>query len=278
MRIPAQAAWMSAGAEENDEVSRAQHIYQAAATYANHTGSAVIGTLASGVNFDKQGSDKHGNTVGVLVADANRESIMKHMYAGNRLPVIGFSNNGSLRTPRLDMNGDGKVTVREVDSLMALQFKAAHETLTGRDVKRVLAEQFHRDDGRLERRWLGISSNVTYRYAECGTAGESGNADAGVDTDSGADTNADADECAADEHAAVRIVNLAVDGRPIADDDLVIIASNSYLLQGGDGYPAFRAGTNYGELNMPYSQPLHEYLAAHQGLTAVVAVPVGTQA
>ena len=73
---------------------------------------------------------------------------------------------------------------------MALQFKAAHETLTGRDVKRVLAEQFRRDDGRLERRWLGISSNVTYRYAECGTAGESGNADAGVDTDSGADTNA----------------------------------------------------------------------------------------
>ena len=69
------------------------------------------------------------------------------------------------------MNGDGKVTVREVDSLMALQFKAAHETLTGRDVKRVLAEQFRRDDGRLERRWLGISSNVTYRYAECGTAG-----------------------------------------------------------------------------------------------------------
>ena len=176
------------------------------------------------------------------------------------------------------MNGDGKVTVREVDSLMALQFKAAHETLTGRDVKRVLAEQFRRDDGRLERRWLGISSNVTYRYAECGTAGESGNADAGVDTDSGADTNADADECAADEHAAVRIANLAVDGRPIADDDLVIIASNSYLLQGGDSYPAFRAGTNYGELDMPYSQPLHEDLAAHQGLTAVVAVPVGTQA
>ena len=179
---PAQAAWMSAGAEENDEVSRAQHIYQASATYANHTGSAVIGTLASGVNFDKQGSDKRREYVGVLVADANRESIMKHVYAGNRLPVIGFSNNGQSADSTVDMNGDGKVTVREVDSLMALQFKAAHETLTGRDVKRVLAEQFRRDDGRLERRWLGISSNVTYRYAECGTAGESGNADAAADT------------------------------------------------------------------------------------------------
>ncbi|MCB5631472.1 bifunctional metallophosphatase/5'-nucleotidase, partial [Bifidobacterium animalis] len=42
---PAQAAWMSAGAEANDEVSRAQHIYQAAATYSNHAGNAVIGTL-----------------------------------------------------------------------------------------------------------------------------------------------------------------------------------------------------------------------------------------
>ena len=73
----------------------------------------------------------------------------------------------------------------------------------------------------------------------------------GVDTDSGdCIPTHDADECAADEHAAVRIANLAVDGRPIADDDLVIIASNSYLLQGGDSYPAFRAGTNYGELDM----------------------------
>lgn len=64
----------------------------------------------------------------------------------------------------------------------------------------------------------------------------------------------------------------------LSGGEMLIIASNSYLLQGGDSYPAFRAGTNYGELDMPYSQPLHEYLAAHQGLTAVVAVPVGTQA
>ena len=66
----------------------------------------------------------------MLVADANRESIMRNVYAGTRLPVVGFSNNGSLRTKQLDMDEDGKVTIREVDSLMALQFHAAHETLT----------------------------------------------------------------------------------------------------------------------------------------------------
>ena len=57
----------------------------------------------------------------------------------------------------------------------------------------------------------------------------------------------------------------------------VIIASNSYMLQGGDNYSAFRAGSNYGELEMSYTQPLHEYLAAHPKLSA--AVPeTGTRA
>lgn len=266
---------MSAGAEENDEVSYARHIYQASAAYANHTSSTAIGTLASGINFDRQSLDKHGDTVGALVADANRESVMKYVYAGNRLPVTGLSSNGGLRTPRPDINGDSKVTIHKVDSLMALQSRAVHETLIRRGVKRVLAKQSRRDDGRLERRWLGIFLNVTCRYAECGTADESSSIDAGVDIDSGIGTNANADECTASKHTTVRITNLAVDGRPITGDDLVIIAFNSYLLQGGNSYPVFRAGTSYGEPNMPYSQPLHEYLTTYRGLTATVAVPVG---
>lgn len=137
---PAQAVWISADAEEGGEVSRIRHIYQASTTYANHTGNTVIGTLASGVNFDEQGSDRYENTISMLVADANRELVMRHVYVRNHLPVIGFSNSGSLRVPRPDTNGNSKVAMREVGSLMALQFKAAHETLAGCDVKRVLVE------------------------------------------------------------------------------------------------------------------------------------------
>lgn len=92
------------------------------------------------MDFDEQGSDEHGNTVGVLVANTNRKSVMKHTYTGDHLSMIGFSNNSSLRTPRPNMNGDGRVTVHEVDNLMILQFKAVHETPTGRDVKRMLTE------------------------------------------------------------------------------------------------------------------------------------------
>lgn len=265
---PRQAAWMSAGVVSNGSVARSRQLYTKAKDYAASAGNAVIGTLAPGTNFDKRTSVGHEGSVGMLVADANRESIMRNVYAGTRLPVVGFSNDGSLRTKQLDMDEDGKVTIREVDSLMALQFHAAHETLTGLGLKAVLAQQFHRnDDGELEHRWLGISSNVRYRYVQCGDGG-------GTCTLGDSDGNGN-------QHTGVKatvgIVDLTIDGRPIADDDLVIIASNSYLLQGGDNYSAFRAGSNYGELEMSYTQPLHEYLAAHPKLSA--AVPeTGTRA
>lgn len=264
---PRQAAWMSAGVVSNGSVARSRQL-DTKANYAARAGNAVIGTLAPGTNFDKHTSVGHEGSVGMLVADANRESIMRNVYAGTRLPVVGFSNDGSLRTKQLDMDEDGKVTIREVDSLMALQFHAAHETLTGLGLKAVLAQQFHRnDDGELEHRWLGISSNVRYRYVQCGDGGATctlGDSDGNGNQHTGV-------------KATVGIVDLTIDGRPIADDDLVIIASNSYLLQGGDNYSAFRAGSNYGELEMSYNQPLHEYLAAHPKLSA--AVPeTGTRA
>lgn len=264
---PRQAAWMSAGVVSNGSVARSRQL-DTKANYAASAGNAVIGTLAPGTNFDKRTSVGHEGSVGMLVADANRESIMRNVYAGTRLPVVGFSNDGSLRTKQLDMDEDGKVTIREVDSLMALQFHAAHETLTGLGLKAVLAQQFHRnDDGELEHRWLGISSNVRYRYVQCGDGGATctlGDSDGNGNQHTGV-------------KATVGIVDLTIDGRPIADDDLVIIASNSYLLQGGDNYSAFRAGNNYGELEMSYNQPLHEYLAAHPKLSA--AVPeTGTRA
>ena len=115
---PRQAARMSAGVVSNGSVARSRQL-DTKANYAARAGNAVIGTLAPGTNFDKRTSVGHEGSVGMLVADANRESIMRNVYAGTRLPVVGFSNDGSLRTKQLDMDEDGKVTIREVDSLMA---------------------------------------------------------------------------------------------------------------------------------------------------------------
>lgn len=107
---PRQAAWMSAGVVSNGSVARSRQLYTKA-NYAASAGNAVIGTLAPGTNFDKRTSVGHEGSVGMLVADANRESIMRNVYAGTRLPVVGFSNDGSLRTKQLDMDEDGKVTI-----------------------------------------------------------------------------------------------------------------------------------------------------------------------
>ncbi|MBT1174960.1 bifunctional metallophosphatase/5'-nucleotidase [Bifidobacterium sp. LC6] len=260
-----QSAWMSAGSTGESMVDRSQRMYAVAHAHAAQVGGAIVGTLAAGANFDKRIENGQEDSVGMLVADANRAMIQRTLYAGERLPVVGFSNDGSLRTGKLDLDGNGKVSVREVDSLMALQFKAAHETLTGRDLKSVLAEQFRFKEGQLRRRWIGISSNVSYRYVERDSDGDGNHP---------AETAFDGDH----DDRAVDIEDLTIDGKPVDDDDLVIVASNSYLLQGGDDYHAFRSGTNYGELNMSYSEPLKQYLAAHPQLAPKKMPTIGVKA
>ena len=237
-----QAAWRSAGADDTAPiVRRTDGIYRAAAARADRVGERVVGTVAKGAYFGKVASRGTESALGMLVADAERDAVRRAFYAGDRIPVVGFSNDGSLRTDNLDLNGDGRITLREVDSMMALQFKVAKRVLTGRQLKAVLAQQWRGKAGRLVVSRLGVSSNVSYRYTSDGKAplvpGES-----------------------AEDAGGVSIVDLKVDGRIIDDDDPVIVASNSFLLQGGDRYTAFRSGADYQELDKGYGQALVDYL------------------
>lgn len=238
-----QAAWESAG-EPSGRVRRAHAVWTKASAAARRVGSKVIGTIGRGAYFGKVPSAGVESALGVLVADAEREAIMRDLYAGDRIPVVGFSNDGSLRTANLDANGDGRITLREADSMMALQFKVAKTTLTGRELKAVLAQQWRRRGGRTVVSRLGVSDNVRYRYVTDGHApsvpGEG-----------------------TDDLGGASIVDLTVDGRAIGDDDLVIAASNSFLLQGGDRYTAFRSGMNYHEFDEGYGAALVDYLGRH---------------
>lgn len=249
---PRQAAWMSAGGADPGRVARSERIFALAGERTSAIGDATIGSLAPGARYDTSVPGDRPGSLGLLVADANREAIIRRLYAGTRLHVVGFSNGGSLRTQRLDLNADRKISVREVDSLMALQFKTAHETFAVGKLKGVLAQQFWRDnDGKLRRKWLGVSSNVSYRYEDCATSdGRCGLSEQGD----------------SQRQEAVLITDLVIDGVAVRDDDLVIVASNSYLLQGGDGYSGFKAGANYGELDMEYAQPLKDYIRTHSPL------------
>ncbi|WP_055426471.1 bifunctional metallophosphatase/5'-nucleotidase [Bifidobacterium aesculapii] len=247
-----QAAWRSAG-ETSARVRRAAAIYTQATAKAKRVGGKVVGTIAKGAYFGKVASHGTESSLGMLVADAQREAVRRELYAGDRIPVVGFSNDGSLRTNDLDLDGDGRITLKEVDSMMALQFHVAKVTLTGKELKAVLAQQWRGKAGRLAVSRLGVSSNVSYRYTTDGrqplVPGEP-----------------------VEDAGDVTIVDLRIDGRPIGDDDLVIAASNSFLLQGGDRYTAFRSGTNYQEFDEKYNEALVQYLGRHPGVG--IAAPV----
>lgn len=237
---PKQAAWLSAGERDNDGIAVSERIYERAASYASRVGSVAVGSLKQGEHYDKGTSSDGKGSLGVLVADANREMALHRRYTDPRLPVVGFSNDGSLRTDTLDADGDRIVTAREVGSLMALQFDFAYETVTGAQLKTILGQQFRRDnDGRMQRSLLSVSSNVAYRYVDCAAA------------------NGDCSDM--NLKTQVAITGLRVDNKPISDNERLIVASNTYLLQGGGGCTGFKKGTNYTDLGIGYAQPLQDY-------------------
>ncbi|WP_164514737.1 5'-nucleotidase C-terminal domain-containing protein [Bifidobacterium goeldii] len=242
---PKQAAWLSAGAAGDTAVSQCERIVADAERAAARKGSQVVGTIAPGSYFGKVTNAE--SSLGMLVADAQREEILQRVPHVNgmqsSIPVVGFSNNGSLRTRNLDANGDGRITLREVDSMLALQFHTAYVTLTGKQLRAALAQQWREHDGRTVVGWLGVSSNVSYRY---------------VMRDQSTGKH--------DDDRFVDIVDLTIDGQLIDDDDTVIAAGNSFLLQGGDRYTAFRLGRDYRELNVGYNQALIDYLEHHPRL------------
>ncbi|PWG60447.1 bifunctional metallophosphatase/5'-nucleotidase [Bifidobacterium catulorum] len=164
--------------------------------------------------------------LGGLIADAALDGARRTTIGAKA--EVGFVNPGSLRTRALDLDGDGFITVRETKDMMALQFDNAVTTLTGSRLKRVIARQWHRGDGVWRSGHLGISSNVRY------------------------DMSFDDDE--------PRVEHLTVDGRPVSDDDRIVVAGNTFLLTGGDGYTAFREGVDYADTHVPYAQTLIDYL------------------
>ena len=164
---------MSAGGADPGRVARSERIFALAGERTSAIGDATIGSLAPGARYDTSVPGDRPGSLGLLVADANREAIIRRLYAGTRLHVVGFSNGGSLRTQRLDLNADRKISVREVDSLMALQFETAHETFAVGKLKGVLAQQFWRDNdgscvanGWASRRMCHIGMRIAQRLMD----------------------------------------------------------------------------------------------------------------
>ncbi|NEG95858.1 bifunctional metallophosphatase/5'-nucleotidase [Bifidobacterium sp. SMB2] len=215
---------INAARTTNTSLERVDAIVRRADAAARRGGDIVVSSVDE--PYDKT-TPKGRDGLETLIADAALDGARRTVAGAGA--SVGFVNPGSLRTRALDLDGDGFVTVREAKDMMALQFDNAVTTLTGKQMRRVIAQQWHRRDGAWRNGHLGISSNVRYDVRF-----------------NGAD--------------APTVEHLVVNGRPVADDDRIVVAGNTFLLTGGDGYTAFLDGTGYADTHVPYAQTLIDHM------------------
>lgn len=130
---------------------------------------------------------------------------------------FGIINPGGIRN---DMDsepagGDGEVTYGEAFSAQPFGNTVGTLDLTGAQVYEMLEQQFQPEQSRPVLR-LGLSDNVTYTY------------------DPTADDGGD-------------ITGVWIDGNPVALDATYRVASNTFLLAGGDNFDVFTEGQNFVE-------------------------------
>lgn len=197
---------------EGDDNGPAAKVYKQAQADSAEAGKKVVGTIDKSANFAK-GDWSAETQLGTLNADAALESAKKTSVGAKA--SIGFINPGGLRTDNLDLDGDKQITVKEAYSMLPFGNDNSVVTLTGKQLKDVLAQQWQIKDGKSNVVRLGISSNVTFVY----TLAADANTKAPVAT----------------------VTDVFVDGKQVKDDDAVTVAGNSFLLAGGDGFTGFTA-------------------------------------
>ena len=186
-------------------------------------------------SIEKGGNRGIESTLGNLAADAMRETI--RTPDGN--PVdIGMINAGGLRAD-LEPGSDGSITYKQSYDVMPFSNELGYVTIKGSDVKDALEEQWKTNLNSQNSRpllKLGLSKNVQYTYDPSKPYGE-------------------------------RITSLLVNGAPIDMNKEYTVGSVTFLLAGGDTFPALTRGTKTVLGNLDRDK-FNEYLAAHNGIKA----------
>ena len=186
-------------------------------------------------SIEKGGNRGIESTLGNLAADAMRETI--RTPDGN--PVdIGMINAGGLRAD-LEPGSDGSITYKQSYDVMPFSNELGYVTIKGSDVKDALEEQWKTNLNSQNSRpllKLGLSKNVQYTYDPSKPYGE-------------------------------RITSLLVNGAPIDMNKEYTVGSVTFLLAGGDTFPALTRGTKTVLGNLDRDK-FNEYLAGHNGIKA----------
>ena len=160
------------------------------------------------------------STASNLIAESFRSWLATDIQPAGSTRYVGIMNAGGVRADLLyaasGSEGDGVLTSGEAYTVQPFGNEMAYTTLTGAELKALLSQQWQPGSSRPVLT-LGLSSNVdvlTEATTDAAYGGEDG--------------------------AAPAIREILVDGKPLADGDSVVVASNSFLLAGGDGYTVLK--------------------------------------
>ena len=171
------------------------------------------------------------STASNLIAESFRSWLATDIQPTGSTRYVGIMNPGGVRADLLyaasGSEGDGVLTSGEAYTVQPFGNEMAYTTLTGAELKALLSQQWQPGSSRPVLT-LGLSRNVdvlTEATTDPAYGGEAG--------------------------AAPAIREILVDGKPLADGDSVVVASNSFLLTGGDGYTVLKdkSATNTGVLD-----------------------------
>ena len=166
------------------------------------------------------------STASNLIAESFRSWLATDIQPASSTRYVGIMNAGGVRADfryaASGTEGDGVLTSGEAYTVQPFGNEMAYTTLTGAELRTLLSQQWQPGSSRPVLT-LGLSSNVDV-LTEASTPGGS---------------------------TAPAIREIRVDGEPLADEDTVVVASNSFLLTGGDGYTVFKdkPSTNTGVLD-----------------------------
>lgn len=181
------------------------------------------------------------STLGDLVGDMLRDTLSSDRLGGAE---IGITNPGGLRaelfhegdTSDNPENTDGVVTFAEANNVLPFVNNLWTLTLTGKQFKTVLEQQWQPTGASDPYLHLGLSDNVTYTYQADAPRGE-------------------------------HITSVVIDGKPLDPDEEYRIGTFSFLATGGDNFTEFTNATNVEDSGLVDREGWIDYLKNNKPLS-----------
>jgi 5'-nucleotidase len=199
---------------------------------ADELGAAVLGHLDGALNraTKADGSENRGgeSTAGNFVAEVQRWATRSETTGAAQ---IAFMNPGGIRG-NLTPNEAGEITYRQAATVQPFANTLINMSLTGRQIRQLLEEQWQPEGASRPFLKLGVSRGFSYTYDPLAEAGS-------------------------------RIQEVRLHGKTVRMNSAYSVTANSFLASGGDNFVTFKEGTQRRDTGQTDLQGMVDYLAAH---------------